>query len=284
MATAISFKKAPTAATAAATSAATAATSPTPTAATTVVASVPTAAKTVAATTAATPPVAETPTSAVAETGGAQEIVPADFYNGIGGFEGEFAASEMRTPYLSLVQKTSPLFDEMPTALGQFVYNKAIVLGDSIRIVFVRATKWWVEDLPYGTEQIPQRFKRMEDARTAGFTPNQLVEVAELDLLIELDATLEGIDEVADLIEGTKAYLIARYSVRSSSYGRTVPTLMADMRGFLKGNFVNGFYTLSAEKIEGKKGTYYVPKLKTDGPTSQELRTAIVNRCAPSAV
>lgn len=277
MATVVSFRKA---APAAATQPAAASPAATP------VASVPAAAKVVQAVTVApTPEPAPAPAaeSAVAVQAESQLASP-DLYNGLGGFEGEFEVSEMRTPYISLIQKTSPLFDEFPQLLGQFLYNKSVGLGDTVRVVFVRATKWWVEDLPYGTEQIPQRFKRMEEARAAGFQPNQLVEQADLDILIELDAGTEGIEEIADLVVGDKVYLPARYGVRSSAYGRTIPVLMGDMKGFLKGNFLNGFYTLAAQKVEGKKGTYFVPQLKTDGPTSAELKTAVVARFSPVTV
>ncbi|EIQ01125.1 hypothetical protein OpiT1DRAFT_05693 [Opitutaceae bacterium TAV1] len=281
MPTVISFKKTPVAApaTAAAATSAPAATSAAVTPAPVqVVAAVPAAAQPVQAT--PTTPPATTAVAPATETALATE----DQYNGLGGFEGEFDSSEMRTPYLSIVGKTSKLFDEFPQFLGQFVYNKSVALGEEIRVVFVRASKVWVEDLPFGSEVVPQTFKRMEDARAAGFLPTQLKERADLDLLIELDLDTEGVDEIADLIVGTKAYLLARYTVQSTAYGKTVPVLMADTRGFLKGNLLNGFYKLSTLKIEGKKGTYYTPQLKTDGPTSPELRTEIVNRCAPVAV
>jgi hypothetical protein len=281
-----SFRKSP--ATANATPAAQTPAPSAPAKAAEVVTKVPAAAKAAEPVKLAATPVAQPEDTAVA-TIGSTDVVPADFYNGVGGFEGEFTSNDIRIPYLSICGKTSKIFDEHPEFLGQFVYNKSIALGDEIRVVFAKVTKFWVEDLPFGTEAIPQRFKFMDDARAAGFNPSQMKEQAELDLLIELPLTDEngeatGVDEFADLFVGDKAYLLTRYTVQSSAYGKTVPTLRTDMGGFLKGNLVNGFYDIKTQKVEGKKGTYYVPVLKTDGPTPQELRTEIVKRCSPVAV
>lgn len=278
MATVVSFKRTP--ANAAAPSGAAAASS-TPAAAQ-VVTQVPATAKVVTATAAPAPQavaVAEAPSTVVAVQDDSQ-VTPPDFYQGVGGFDGEFDHGDFRMPYLSICGKTSKVFDTNPEFLGQFVFNKVHALGTEIRVVFAKVAKFWTEDLPFGSDTQPQRFKRMEDARAAGFHPSQMKETAELDLLIELPASIEGIDELADLIVGENAYLLARYGVQSTGYGATVPILRSDASGFLKGNLINGYYTISTKKIEGKKGTYYVPVLKADGPTTPDLRVEIIRRCA----
>jgi hypothetical protein len=103
-------------------------------------------------------------------------------------------------------------------------------------------------------------------------------EMAELDLLIEVDSAAEGAGDLAHMFDGDKAYILARYTVRSSAYGRTVGILAKDSAGFLKGNLINGFYQLRAEQRKSDKGTYYTPSLKTDGPTPLSLRNEIIER------
>lgn len=280
MATIISFRKG-----AAATQPAPATTQPAATPATTTpaavqtVGSIPTNIKQVTPVT--QPAQTETQQPAAIVPAQSSEISVEDQYGTVGVFDGEFDVSEMRMPYLSLVQKTSKVFDENPQLLGQWLYNKALVLGTELRVVFVRATKWWVEDLPFGGDVFPRRFKRLEDAKAEGFQHNQLKEQADLDLLIEVNAVdLDAEEGVADLFVGDKAYLPARYTVNSSAYGKTVPVLMSDTRGFLKGNLINGCYKMTPQSVTGKKGTYFIPQLKTDGPSTAELRAAIVDRYA----
>lgn len=201
-----------------------------------------------------------------------------DHYSGVGGFEGEWTSKDMATPYLSIVGKTSKAFDAHPDWLGQWLYDKEYPLGTELRVVFIRATKWFVEDLPFGTTQIPQRFARMADARAAGFNESTLKDTAELDLLIEVDLNVEGAADLAHIIEGDKGYVLARYSVQSTAYGKTASILAKDMGGFLRGSLINGFYKMTTFQKVGQKGTYFIPVLKTDGKTSDSLKAQIAER------
>lgn len=212
------------------------------------------------------------------------DIVPADFYAGIGNFEGEWSSKDMSTPYLSLVGKMSEVFDSNPDWLGQFLYDKQYPLGTEIRVVFLRATRWFVEDLPFESEKVAQRFSRMADARAQGFNEANLVDAADLDLLVEVDASIEGVEDLAHIVDNGRAYMLARYCVRKSSFSRTAGILAKDMGGFLRGNLINGFYKISVSSKPSPKGggNYYVPTLKTDGKTPESLKLQIVDRCSLS--
>lgn len=194
---------------------------------------------------------------------------------GIGGFEGEWTARDMAVPYLSLLQKTSPNFDAHPDWLGQFIFDKEFPLGTEIVIVAIRASKYLLENLPYGDTQIPKRFTKVEDAKAAGFTADKLVDVADIDLLIELDANIEGISDIASIVVDDKAYLMARYSVRSSSF-KVARILMKDASGWLRGNLLNGKYVLSSGLVTSGKNSWYAPTLKAAGPTSTNLRREVL--------
>ena len=211
-------------------------------------------------------------------------MVTNDHYQGIGGFEGEFSSKDMATPYLGLFGKTSKGFEENPSWLGQWVYDKSIPLGTKIRVVFLRAKKWIIEDLPFGSKEIPQRFTKMEDARAAGFNEGTLADTADLDLLIEIDASVEGVSDLAHVFDADKAYILCRYGVRSSAYGKTIGILTKDASGFLKGNLINGFYDMETSQRTGPKGTYYVPILKTAGRTSDSLRAGIIQKLTTPTV
>lgn len=272
MATTVSFKKpkpvdgAPVAAPVAAPAAAPAAAVPTAT---------PQPAPSPTATTAAAPAPSPTATSAPPEN---NKVVTNDHYKGVGAFEGEFSSKDMATPYLTIMQKQSKNFDEHMAWLGQWVYDKETTLGDEIRVVFIRASKYYKEDVPFGSPDIPQRFTEIAAARAAGFNDGQLKEAADLDLLIEVDATLEGVGDLAHIIVGDKGYILARYTVQSTAYGKTVGILAKDSGSFLKGNLINGFYKLSTLKRSNAETSWFIPVLKTDGRTTEELKTQIIER------
>ena len=227
-------------------------------------------------------PTEEEVTDLATQTEGTVAFTNDDEYAGIGGFIGEWSPKDMATPYLTIVGKTSKAFDTHPDWLGQWVYDKETPLGTTLRVVFVSATKWFVEDLPFGTTQIAQRFARMADARAAGFNEGNIKDTAELDVLLEVDAELDGVGELAHIIDGDKGYILARYSVQSTAFGKTASILAKDMGGFLRGVMFSGFYTMETQVKTGQKGTYYIPILKTDGRTPDSLKRQIADRLALS--
>lgn len=240
-------------------------------------AAAPAAQPATAANPAPAPAPAPAPQPAPAASGSAQ-VVTQDHYQGVGGFEGEFTSRDMATPYLGIMMKTSKNFDDHPDWLGQWVYDKEICLGESIKVLFLRAAKYYKQKTEWGSEEIPARFNKLADARAAGFHDGNLEECADLDVLIEVDADTEGVADLAHIFDGDKAYILARYSVRSTAYRRTVGILAKDSAGFLKGNLINGFYTMTTERKQNDKGSWYVPAMRVAGPTSQSLRTEIIAR------
>lgn len=197
-------------------------------------------------------------------------------FRGVGGFHGEFTSEDMAIPYLSILQKTSKGFEENMDWLGQWVFDKSFPMGDNIRVIFTKAVKFYVEKTEFGSEVIPQRFFKIDDVRSAGLKEDDVQPTAELDVLIEFDSTVEGVNERALFSHDKKSYVIARYNVRNSAYSRTVGILFRDFYGFLQKNFTNGFYQLRAEQKKNDKGTFYTPLLRHDGPTSLALREEIV--------
>lgn len=186
--------------------------------------------------------------------------------------EGEFTSKDMAVPYLSLGQKTGAMTDEHPDWLGKYVYDKMICLGDSIRIVIFRISKFYEENLPFGSEDIPRRFDKIEEAKAEGV---DVRDCANIDMLIEADGEESEFGQFT--IDG-KSYVPARYTVRSTAYGATVRIVVRDMAGWLKNDLSSGFYLMTTEKRTGPKGSWFVPRLKTDGKVSEELRGAIAER------
>lgn len=184
-------------------------------------------------------------------------------------FEGEFTAADMRIPYLAICQKSGKMMDENPDWLGQFIYDKSAALGKKITVVFFKVRKFYLEDLPYGSDGIPQKFNTVAEAREAGV---DFVDVAELDCLIEVPADFDGADE----IEG-KFYIPARYTVRSTAYAATVKILVKDVSLRLKGNLASGLYTIDVEKKTNGSNSWFAPKLSAAGTTPEAVQEYISN-------
>ena len=183
--------------------------------------------------------------------------------------DGEFTPRDVSVPRLKLGQKTGAATDENPDLIGKWIFDGAINLGPSVKVIVTRISKYYMEDLPYGSEQKPQIFKKHADAVAAGVLTK---DVADIDLLVEIPADVD-VPAAVDL--GGQDFAPARYTVQSSAYGRTVGILLRDLGGWLKGDFAAGKYTMESVKKTDGKNSWFTPNLKTDGPVPKELREAI---------
>lgn len=204
--------------------------------------------------------------------------------------KGSWSRADIATPYLTIVQKQGQFFDSNPAAKGQFLYDKDTVLGTEIRVIFCRMAKYFVEKLPFGSANVaPQRFETeeaaseavaasVEQAKLARQSNARVIpaimetqEVAEIDLLIEVDKKSPHA-KLAYMEFKEKAYLPAKYTVRSTAYGATVKILLKDMQSFLKGDLASHFYKLSSVAKAQGGNSWYAPLLKVDGALTSELR------------
>ena len=183
--------------------------------------------------------------------------------------EGEFTARDVAVPRLKLGQKTGAATDENPDLIGKWIFDGVINLGTTVGVIVTRISKYYMEDVEYGSDVKPQIFKKHSDAVAAGVL---VKDVADIDLLIEVPADADLPSAV--LLNG-KEYAAARYTVQSSAYGRTVGILLRDLGGWLKGDFASGSYTMDAVKKTDGKNSWFTPSLKAANPNSPELRSAI---------
>lgn len=99
------------------------------------------------------------------------DLVP-DTYFQNGEMEGDFDRSDIKIPKLNLVQSVGPLTEHFQP--GHWVFNKETDLGQvPVEITLVKLRKYFIEDLPYGTESIPAVFDSFEQAAREGFRHNR---------------------------------------------------------------------------------------------------------------
>ena len=184
-------------------------------------------------------------------------------------FEGEYSAADIRPPYLSLCQKSGNLMDEHPEWLGQFIHDKAVALGTSINVIFFKISRYYLEDLPYGSDSIPQKFYKIADARAAGV---ETINAADLDMLVEVPADYD----LAEEVDGKK-YVAARYTVRKTSFAPLINILGKDL-SFAKNNRASLLYALVSVKKTNGSNSWYAPTLRAQGFAPQAVQDYIAER------
>lgn len=183
--------------------------------------------------------------------------------------DGEFTPRDVAVPRLKLGQKTGAATDENPDLIGKWIFDGAINLGTTVGVIVTRISKYYMEDVEYGSDVKPQIFKKHADAVAAGV---MVKDVADIDLLVEIP----GDADVPSAVSlGGKDFAPARYTVQSSAYGRTVGIFLRDLGGWLKGDFASGAYQMEAVKKTDGKNSWYTPSLKTAGGVPKEVREAI---------
>lgn len=186
--------------------------------------------------------------------------------------EGEFSAKDVRLPRLQLGAKSGKLTDEHPEWVGQWVYDGSFPLGKSVKIVVVRLSKFYEEDLEFDSEEIPRRYTTAAEARADGATVR---DVANVDVLVVVQDDGGDLVGAAAFVENGAAYLPARYTVRSTAYGQTVGILLKDWAGWLKQDLASGYYQVSSSKRSNAKNSWFVPELKTAGKVEASVREQI---------
>ena len=169
--------------------------------------------------------------------------------------------------YLSLGQKSGTLCDDHPEWIGTWIYDKSVPLGAEIRVIFTHMRKFYEEVTEFGDGTIPSTWKTAAEAEASGL---EFRDAAEFEVLIQYAGDPEGLDSVK--APGGRNFLRARWTVRSSAYGRTVKILMKDYTGWLKGDLASGYYRIVTEKKTGNGNSWHVPIMKADGAVEQDVR------------
>lgn len=215
--------------------------------------------------------VVEVPSSAMvpAAKAGVPDVARPQY---VDGFEGEVSSSDAAKPWLSLGQRTGPLTDEHPEFVGKYVLDKVLSLGDSVPVVFLNTRKFYIEDVPYDSGEIPMRWDRVEEAKASG---RPFLDTAHLTLLVQLPDS--AADAFGQIESNGKHWTEAQITVKKRGYGKTYSILVRDAMGWLKGDLRSGMYNLVVEKVPGKNA-YFCPALRAAGPVPPELRQAVRDR------
>jgi len=206
------------------------------------------------------------------------------------GIYGEIDDSDIKVPYLTLVQKMS----ESDHPRGAFVFNKDIVIGDGSTptpITVLNANIEYQEVIPYeesGNGVLPRRFPTKKAVLEAGLglryeddpkaekilTAMVLVPVpaeyatfdsgSPAEVMLKTTLTLQNKEEIGF----ARALWILRGSAFTSA-GKQI--ISAGVAGHLKDGLYRGPWSLTSEEATFGKNKYYKPILRPMGTYPEEV-------------
>lgn len=193
-------------------------------------------------------------------------------------FEGEFVREDLGTKWLNLVPKSA---DEA-SMVGHFLLDREHDLGDEVEIIARKVKKFYLEDQSDEQNQqgeMPKSFYQIAHAEEAGFSlrgkkgVNKVVPAAYIDVFVKLPED----HLAADFVAGGFGWASAKIKVKKGGYRATVLILSRDLGGFLKGNLMNGIYSLKSRLAKWDRYSWYEPTLRVAGKTPSEVLETISN-------
>ena len=191
--------------------------------------------------------------------------------------DGEFSQKDAKLPFLTCVSQSSDCVAEHPEWIGRLLLDKQFCLGVAVNVVVTKVAKHYEGSVVFGSGVIPNRWKKIADAEAwQNKEGGEFLEVGVLDLLVEVpkDSPSALSDQALLSVDGID-YVGARLTSRKKAFKNTVGILIRDLNAWLRGKFINGKYTIECEKLSWQGKTWFSPKLKAAGPTSEALRKAI---------
>jgi len=187
-----------------------------------------------------------------------------------GQIQGEFSRKDLTIPKLNLVNKTGELSNNFPA--GSFLYNREVIIGDGKKacpITITRMAKFYLQDLPYGSGEMPKNFSTLRDVRAAG---GALANDAEAE---------EGVDRYSEamtcivLVKSPEKghalfpfefdkehYALAQWLLTKSAYKQTGRKLFTDSQLALRAGVDTASYELTSSIRTNSQGSWYVPVVK----------------------
>lgn len=188
---------------------------------------------------------------------------------------GQFDPSDFDTPFLKLMQSTSPLVENNPGVynVGDWVVQQGdggtIIWQDGwepLEVTILRYGKAFMEQLEYGGEDRPRTFPTAEAAQAAGLIPfggNGVGYVSYADTMVLIKAPPYELD-LPDFTEefGDERYALCMWRITGTAYKFAAKKIMGLLRTDLKGGLHLGAISLEARLEKGKIRSYWVPQLR----------------------
>ncbi len=193
-----------------------------------------------------------------------------------------FAASDIEIPRISVVQKMSELDIDAP--VGAIVHAKEHVLyrqNVKAPAIVLYAKKFWKEDIPYDSDEIPQfahsQAEADEIAAQNGSDGYKVITGAEIALLIRQTDESESTDAFTFEFDGFN-YALGKMTVQKKSYDTTFKALASFQLFNPKIDPNSICWNLSSYSVTKGKYSWHVPSLSpTKEPVGAEAAEFIAS-------
>jgi len=187
-----------------------------------------------------------------------------------GQVQGEYSRRDLTIPKMNLVNKTGELSNQFSP--GSFVYNREVLLGDGKKptpITILRIAKFYLQDVPYGSGEMPKNFTSIRDVRAAGgaLAGEQDVEegtdtYSEAMTVILLVKSPTKDNPLFPFTFANESYAVAQWLLTKSAYKSTGRKLFTDSQLALKDGIDTAAYELTSTLRTNSQGSWYVPAVK----------------------
>lgn len=188
---------------------------------------------------------------------------------------GQFDPSDFDTPFLKLMQSTSPLVENNPGVynVGDWVVQQGdagtIIWQDGwepLEVTILRYGKGFMEQLKYGEDERPRVFATAEAAQAAGLIPFGgdgvgYVSYADTMVLVKAPPYELELPDFTEEFDGER-YALCMWRITGTAYKFAAKKIMGLLRTDLKGGLHLGAISLEARLEKGKIRSYFVPQLR----------------------
>ena len=179
-----------------------------------------------------------------------------------------FDANDITIPRLNVIQKTS----EIEGDLGSIMLDKMFELapaGKELLVYVARADKAFKENIPYDEDKVPQIVSNPDEvAALAEESEYEIIEFADITLLIPAPEGREDDEEAFPLPIGDKQYALGKMTVQKDSYRNTFKRLATFAAFHPKLSVQDRLWRFKSDEISRGKYTWFTPALAVSPDTA----------------
>lgn len=201
------------------------------------------------------------------------------------GISGEIGPRDVTRPRLALIQQSSePVNPELK--FGDFALDRIYKLDYPCEVIFTAANKYYEENIPYGTGQIPRRANSIREVRQIDpdanlqWGPNRekpdWLDAADALMLVRVPTEMDAaFAKEIDIRGESRHYVLGVYTLRSTAY-RVFQDLNGILAGRLRGKHIScATFVFNATQEKGKGNQFFKPNIRFLRDTEPELVAAI---------
>jgi hypothetical protein len=204
-----------------------------------------------------------------------QLAIPTMMSAPVGSSVGQFDPQDYDTPFLKLLQSTSPIVENNPGVFspGDWIVQQGdggtIIWQEGwepLELTILRYGKAFMQQLEYGADEMPKLYATKEAAEADGLIPfggNDVGYVSYADVMVLIKAPPYEL-ELPDFTEefGDDRYALAMWRITGMAYKFAAKKIKGLERTTLRNGLHRGAIKVEARLEKGKIRSYWVPQLR----------------------